>query len=56
LFVETAINRLEECLLDVGFCLAERNPCVESMVIYMNGLSCLTEAISRSEAMIVYNS
>ena len=56
LFVETAINRLEECLLDVGFCLSERNPCVESMVIYMNGLSCLTEAISRSEAMIVYNS
>jgi hypothetical protein len=56
LFGETTINRLEECLQNVGYCLAERNPFVESMLIYMNGLSCLNEAISRTEAIIVYNS
>ena len=28
LFGETAINRLEECLLNVGVCLNERNPLV----------------------------
>jgi hypothetical protein len=56
LFEETLVNRLEECLLNVGQCFNEVVPCLETMIIYMNGLGCLNETISRAEAMVVYNS